>query len=267
MASAEVKLGLAQLLNNIFGNWLGTSKQLKASKEATNATIAAQNHAAELQKQAADDQLAYLKSIDARDYADYLSTTARDRADWEASEQRKAPFRALADSAVRTLADYIKVPGMRPAQDVPVQHWTPPGYTPPNAPVSRAMASGPAPANASGDPRAFVQSLLPQGVATPQALAAIEPQLKAQGISLQRNSAGDVRGRIYLPSSNGDPYSNPVDLVTQWGQPWSWNAGGGGGGSAMSQPPQMAAAAPVRAESLYAKYSRRPSTLASFIAS
>ncbi|MEY4387880.1 MAG: hypothetical protein RLY20_3163 [Verrucomicrobiota bacterium] len=72
------------------------------------------------------------------------------------------------------------------------------------------------------DPRAYVQSLLPKGAASPQALAALEPQLKQHGISLQRSSAGDVRGRIYLPNPGGYQYGNAVDLVGQWGQPWTW---------------------------------------------
>ena len=72
------------------------------------------------------------------------------------------------------------------------------------------------------DPRAYVQSLLPRGTASPQALAAIEPQLQSRGISLQRSSGGDVRGRIYLPNPGGYQYGNAVDLVGQWGQPWTW---------------------------------------------
>lgn len=72
--------------------------------------------------------------------------------------------------------------------------------------------------------QSYVQSLLPQGASSPDALAAIEPQLNAQGIRLQRNSAGQVRGRIYLPNPGGYEWGNGIDLVGNggWGQPWQW---------------------------------------------
>jgi len=252
-------LPLASLLGNIFTNLWGTHKATSSQDKATQASIDAQLEAARLQKQAADDQLAYLRQTDARDYRDWLNREARDRTDWEASEQRKAPFRALADSAVRTLGDYIRVPGMQPAQEVPVPHWTAPNYdgaSSASAPVNTSMpvrdpASGGA---APSDPRAFVQSLLPNGASSPQDLAAIEPQLNARGITLQRNSAGDIRGRVYLPSNNGDPYSNFMDVFTP--------SFGGGGGSAPAS--SSASSAPVF--SLYGRYSRRPSSLAQYIA-
>lgn len=72
------------------------------------------------------------------------------------------------------------------------------------------------------DPRAYVQGLLPKGAASPQALSALEPQLRQHGITLQKSSGGDVRGRIYLPNPGGYQYGNAVDLVGQWGQPWTW---------------------------------------------
>lgn len=72
-----------------------------------------------------------------------------------------------------------------------------------------------------GDARAYVQSLLPKGPSSPQALDAIGPQLQSKGIQLQRNSGGDVRGRIYMPDA-GSPYGHPVDLVSKWGDPWSY---------------------------------------------
>lgn len=77
------------------------------------------------------------------------------------------------------------------------------------------------------DPRAYVRSLLPQGARSPQALAAVEPQLKEHGMSLQRNSAGDIRGRVYLPSQDGDPYSNFMDVMSG-----SWGASKGGSSGA-----------------------------------
>lgn len=123
-----VALGIGQMLTGLFGNLFGASKQAKAAKDATAAQSQATIRAAELEKQAIDEALAYQKEIDSRDYRDWLNREARDRTDWEAQEQRRAPYRALGDSAVRTLADYIRVPGMRPAQEVPVQRWTDPNF-------------------------------------------------------------------------------------------------------------------------------------------
>lgn len=134
-------VGIASILSNVFGNLWGAHSQAKSQDKAINAQTAAQNRAAELEYQAVTDALNYQKSIDARDYSDWLNREARDRADWEAHEQRRAPFRALADSAVRTLADYIRVPGMQAPQEIPVQHWTAP-QAPQAAPVNTTMPVG-----------------------------------------------------------------------------------------------------------------------------
>ncbi len=142
-AGAIVGLGIAQILGGLFGNIFGASKQASAAKDATDAQAKATIRAAELEKQSIDEALAYSKEIDARDYRDWLNREARDRSDWEASEQRRAPFRALADSSVRTLADYIRVPGMQPAQGVPVQRWTDPNQMQaPMQPTNNTMPVG-----------------------------------------------------------------------------------------------------------------------------
>ena len=61
-------------------------------------------------------------------------------------------------------------------------------------------------------------------LSTPESLAAMEPDLVAHGVSLQRNSAGELRGRIFLP--NGDPeafWTRGVDIIgTDWCAPWGW---------------------------------------------
>jgi len=126
MEPVSMGLGIASILGNLFGNLFGASKASSAARDASTAQAKATERAAVLQKQAIDDALAYQKQVDARDYRDWLTRESRDRTDWEASEQRKAPYRALGDSAVRTLADYIKVPGMQAAQEVPVQQWRDP---------------------------------------------------------------------------------------------------------------------------------------------
>lgn len=61
--------------------------------------------------------------------------------------------------------------------------------------------------------------------ALPATLAAIEPELVAWGASLQRNSAGEIRGRIFLPTGDFDnPWGRAVDVVSHpgWCAPWGW---------------------------------------------
>lgn len=61
-------------------------------------------------------------------------------------------------------------------------------------------------------------------VCTQAALAAAEPQLAVSRIALQRNSAGEIRGRIYLPTSTAAGPARVVDVVGRdgWGGPWLW---------------------------------------------
>lgn len=121
-----IGLGIGQILGSVFGNVFGANQQAKAAEKSARIQAQTALQLADKERAALDEQLAYTRGIDARDYSDWLNREARDRKDWEISEQRKAPFRALADSAVRTLADYIRVPGTQPAQEVPVQVWTAP---------------------------------------------------------------------------------------------------------------------------------------------
>lgn len=123
-AAVPIALGIGQILGSVFGNIFGAKKQAQAVDRSAEIQAQTARELARLEQESLDKQLAYLGRIDERDYADWLAREARDRGDWERSEQRRAPFRALADSAVRTLADYIRVPGMQPAQEVPVQTWT-----------------------------------------------------------------------------------------------------------------------------------------------
>ena len=145
-AAVPIALGIGQILGNVFGNLFGASKQAGAAKSSAQIQSQTALDLARMEREALDKQLSYMERIDDRDYGDWLAREARDRTDWEASEQRRAPFRALADSAVRTLADYIKVPGMRQAQEVPVQQWTH-QPAPQQPPLNTTMPVG-------GDPRA-----------------------------------------------------------------------------------------------------------------
>lgn len=152
-----ISLGVGKILGDLFGNLFGAGKQASAAKEAAQIQSRTALDLARMEREAMDQQLAYLKGIDERDYADWLAREARDRTDWENKERRRAPYRALSDSAVRTLADYIRVPGMRPAQEVPVQQWT---HQPQQPPVNTTMPVG-------GDLRVYAQ---------PQPGAFVSPQ-------------------------------------------------------------------------------------------
>lgn len=75
-----------------------------------------------------------------------------------------------------------------------------------------------------GDVQAWLRSVL-TGASSPQALAALEPQLTQRGIRLQKDSDGNIRGRLYMPDGSA------LDVVNQWGAPWAFtNRGAGGGG-------------------------------------
>jgi len=83
-----------------------------------------------------------------------------------------------------------------------------------------------------GNAQAYIKSLL-TGNASPQALAALEPMLNKYGIKLQKDSDGNIRGRLFLPDGTA------VDVVGPggWGGAWQWldrgkNSGDGVGGVA-----------------------------------
>lgn len=61
--------------------------------------------------------------------------------------------------------------------------------------------------------------------AMPAALAAAEAEFVSRGASLQRNSAGELRGRIFLPTGDPEkPWDRAVDVVGAggWCKPWGW---------------------------------------------
>lgn len=144
MDPVTLTLGIGTILGNLFGNLFGSSRQSRAIDAQTQAA----NRAAELEYRAITDALNFERERDARDYQDWLAREARDRRDWEISETRRAPFRALSDSAVRTLADYIRVPGMHPAQEVAPQIWT---HQPNPRPSPVSASTGPT--GPTGPPR------------------------------------------------------------------------------------------------------------------
>jgi hypothetical protein len=78
-----------------------------------------------------------------------------------------------------------------------------------------------------GNYQSWFLSRMGNGPSSPEALAALEPELAKYGIKLQKDSAGTIRGRMYLPDGSA------VDVVPNngWGQPWQWINRGTGGGS------------------------------------
>lgn len=77
-----------------------------------------------------------------------------------------------------------------------------------------------------GDLQSWLMTML-RGNASPDALAGLESQLNQRGITLQKDSAGAVRGRLYLPGGKAVDVVNP----NGWGQPWTWIDRGVGGPS------------------------------------
>jgi hypothetical protein len=60
-------------------------------------------------------------------------------------------------------------------------------------------------------------------VATMEALELIEAELFARGVLLQRNSAGILRGRLYLPTNNYCArWERAIDVITGWDGQWAW---------------------------------------------
>lgn len=83
------------------------------------------------------------------------------------------------------------------------------------------------PAPQGGNYQSWFQSRMGGGPSSPEALAAMEAELNKYGIRLQKDSAGTIRGRMYLPDGSAVDVVNP----NGWGQPWTWINRGTGGGS------------------------------------
>jgi hypothetical protein len=56
---------------------------------------------------------------------------------------------------------------------------------------------------------------------TAQALQALDADLKAAGVLQETDSAGNPRGRLYLPVNSGDRFARSVDLGN-FGGAWQW---------------------------------------------
>ena len=237
-------LGIANLLAGVFTNLWGAKTAANSAKDATSAQERAILRAAELEKQALDEALAYQKEIDARDYGDWLVRENRDRADWEASEQRRAPYRALGDSAVRTLGDMTRTPWTKPAQEVPVPVWRNSG-----PPVAAGAASGPPTSNTmpvggggqvtpTGNPQALTQAYL---AANPNAkpgsfkdfLTGYTPYMAERGYQVQFMEHPTKHDKVTITGPDGR--RQVVDLVEGAGGPnpkWAYMVEGAGGGAA-----------------------------------
>jgi hypothetical protein len=64
-------------------------------------------------------------------------------------------------------------------------------------------------------------------IMTVQALITLDPDFREANVIQETNSAGQPRGRIYLPTGNpNNLYGRSVDLGT-FGQPWRWEPRGG----------------------------------------
>ena len=61
-----------------------------------------------------------------------------------------------------------------------------------------------------------------------EAFVAMDADLTSVGIIIAKDSAGFIRGRIYLPTGGADKYARSVDVITGFGptQRWVWNERG-----------------------------------------
>lgn len=271
-------LNLTGILASVFGNLFGAHQQSKTAERTTQMQIDASSRAAELEKQAIDEALAYQKEIDARDYKDWLAQDLRDRRDWEAKEQRRAPYRALGDSAIRTLADYIRVPGMQPAQEVPVQIWNPnqsangTSSASSRMPTSNTMPVGGGGGGGGGNVESLTSAYLAQH---PEAkpgsfkdfLEGYTPYMAEQGYNVQFMEHPTKFDKVTITGKDGR--SQVIDMVVgaggdnpQWGYQveggGSGGSGGSGGGTASASGGGWRNSAPTT--TLLSKYSR-PRTL------
>ena len=253
-------LGIGSILANLFGNIFGAKTQARTAERTTQAQIEAANRAAELEAAWMNRSQDYLERIDARDYADWLQREARDRGDWEASEQRRAPYRALGDSAIRTLADYIAVPGMQPTQEVPVQRWSA------GAPSSGATGPTSNTLPVGGDTQQLTSAYLAQ---TPTAspgsfkdfLPGYQAYMQDQGYQVDFMDHPTKHDKVTITGPDGR--SQIVDMVVGAGgdnPQWGWMVEGGGGGAASGGSASASRGGwrnTSSPESLLAKYGRR----------
>lgn len=93
-----------------------------------------------------------------------------------------------------------------------------PGGTPPTTP--------PTTPGATGTLQDQVQAILKKYPYGPEGLGQAEAELRALGISLQRNSAGQIRGRIFLPGGKAVDVIDPAEGQNWWtaktGTGWGW---------------------------------------------
>lgn len=97
---------------SLFSSLFGSHEQKKASDTATQASVAAQNHAADLEKQAADEALAETRRQSQQ--ALYSNEAARkgNYGIYAAGQRRLGTLSQLAGFGAREIPDYVPDPGV-----------------------------------------------------------------------------------------------------------------------------------------------------------
>jgi hypothetical protein len=225
-------LGIGSIIADVFGNILGSRSQGKA--------IDAQSEAAQAQ---ADAYLRAAEIEDARlrEAEDYL------RGRQGLQDSRLAPYRALGDSAVRTLADYIRVPGMRPAQEPSAAAYGEGGGAPPSTSEAKALTEqfrAAHPELGVGDFRAYA--------------AAYSPFMAERGYDVELMEHPERLDKFQIRGLNGETFITDQVLGAGGNDPrlgWIVEGATGGGGGRV---PTRARATMAGSPELLARYGRQP---------
>lgn len=92
-------------------NVYGGKQAQKAQRYATDAAVAAQNRAADLEAKSAAEQLAFAREQEAANQRRFDETQARNYQLWQAREANLAPYRRLGTGSILQLSQPI--PGLR----------------------------------------------------------------------------------------------------------------------------------------------------------
>lgn len=202
-AGTAAATGLVGASKQASGARDAAATQSDAATKAAKLQTDAANHAADLKAKADADTLAFTKQQAA---LDEQRAEAANRANYD-------QWKAKADQH-NAMADMIGVPRVSVPSYVPLTPNT-------TGPTSGAAAGG------ALDQATFMK--LVQGKpATPQSLAALEPQITAAGGKVLRNAAG-IAGKVQL----GNGQIVDVGQAFSSGDPskmaWQWSVGGGPG--------------------------------------
>ena len=127
---------------------IGAGTQLYTGKKSAQAQEQASNNAARLQAEGLDKQLAFERDLEARRRIEYDQQVAQERAQWDAEQARRAPFRQAADGAARLAAGKLGIaidprpaPTFTPSTPAPGQTQVPGTGSVAQAPAPRTLGT------------------------------------------------------------------------------------------------------------------------------